>query len=251
MWLVLSSSNDASALWAYQGLKSIGLEPLEHITAESLTVGARWEHTLGRAGVSVNATLVDGRAISHTDVRGTLNCITHVPPDSLGLIHPADREYVHQEHSSFLLSWLNALPQPIINRPTPWGLSGRWRHVSEWIYLAAKAGLPVPYYRLSGRDLGDPTSGTTRAVSPGTPVTTLIVLGDAVLGAPAPPDIQAGCRRLTDLADTALLGVEFVAGPDGGWLFVGATAQPDLRLGGEALLNMLARALGLHKEAGG
>jgi hypothetical protein len=248
MWLVLCSSNDASALWAFQGLKNRRLEPLELVTAESLVAGVRWEHRLGVEGVTLEADLPDGRHICDADLWGVLNRLTSVPLESLLLIHPWDREYVHQELGSFFLSWLSALPEPMINRPTPWGLSGQWRHVSEWVQLAARAGLPVPHYQQSSRDLSDPSSVRARLVPPGTPVTTLIVLGDQVVGPLASPGLRTGCLKLAELASTALLGIEFSIGQDGRWHFVGATTQPDLRLGGDALLDQLAKTLQEKRE---
>jgi hypothetical protein len=156
---------------------------------------------------------------------------------------------VQQELHSFFLGWLSALPGVVINRPTPWGLAGQWRHVSEWVALAAQAGLPVPPYRLSSRDLSEAAGYVTRLAPDGVPLTTLIVAGDAVLGAPAPPHIAAGCLRLAELTDTALLGVEFVVDREGIWTFVGATPQPDLRLGGEPLLDTLSLLLRGGQEA--
>jgi hypothetical protein len=243
MWLILSAATDPSALWAYQGLQSRGLEPLEWVTAESLAAGVRWEHRLGAAGVSVDITLADGRRIRDTELRGVLNRLAVVPQETLLLIHPSDRDYVYQEWNAFFLSWLNALPPPVVNRPMPWGLSGRWRHVSEWIYLAAQAGLPVPHYQLSSRDFSDPFGVASRLVPARTPVQLVLVVGQAATGDPAPPAVQAGCLRLAELAQTTLLGVEFVTGPDDTWQFVGATPHPDLRPGGEALLDALAHLL--------
>jgi len=249
MWLVLCPSNDLPALWAFQGLKARGLEPLELVTAESFNLGVRWEHRIGTERVSFTATLTDGRRIRNSDVGGVLNRLTYVPVDSLALFQPADREYVQQELQSFFLGWLAALSGPVINRPTPWGLSGQWRHVSEWIALAERAGLPVPPYRLSTRDLSEAAGWPMRAVPGGTPLLTLIVLGGAVLGSPVPQEVAVGCMRLAELAETALLGVEFAPGADGRWIFVGATPQPDLRLGGEALLDVLVKALQDGQEA--
>jgi len=243
MWLVLCASNDISALWAYQGLKNQGLEPLELVTTETLAYGVRWEHRLGADGVSIDITLTDGRRITDKDVHGVLNRLLFAPSESLLLIHPSDREYVIQELNTFFLSWLYALPQPILNRPTPQGLSGQWRHVSEWLCLASKAGLPTPNYRQSSRDLTSEMSVATRVVPVGTTVNTIIVVDGCVVGASAPPHIQEGCQRLAKLSKTALLGIEFATGPEDSWTFAGATTNPDLRLGGKALLDVLIRVL--------
>lgn len=250
MWLVLCASNDPAALWAWQGLKARGLEPLELVTAEALDLGAHWEHRVGTGRVSSMVTLADGRRIRDDEVWGALNRLSDVPLNGLALIRPADQEYVRQELRSFFLSWLASLPGAMLNRPTAWGMSGRWRHISEWIVLATQAGLPVPAYGLSSRDLSAATGWPMRAAANGAAVTLLITVGDAVVGAPAPPAVAARAVRLAELAETALLGVEFVVGQDGRWVFAGAVPQPDLRLGGEALLDALALALRNGREVG-
>jgi hypothetical protein len=54
---------------------------------------------------------------------------------------------------------------------------------------------------------------------------------------------MAGCARLAQLSATDLLGIDFNLTWTGDWVFRNATPQPDLRLGGEALLDALAIAL--------
>jgi hypothetical protein len=243
MWLVLCAPTDLSAIWAYEGLKSRGLEPIRLVTTESLVYGVRWEHRVGASGVCVDITLPDGSRIRNTDLRGVLNRIQYIPPGSLLLIRPADRDYVLEELGTFFLSWLYALPRPMLNRPTPQGLSGQWRHVSEWLCLAARAGLPTANYRQSSHDLSQGIGIATSVVPPGTPVTTVLVVDGQVAGPPAPAHILEGCLRLGALSKTQLLGAEFTVGPGNRWTFVGATTHPDLRLGGDRLLDLLARAL--------
>jgi len=243
MWLVLCTSNDAPALWAYQGLEARGLAPLELVSAEMLAYSLRWEHRIGADGVCINITLADGRMIRNDTVRGVLNRLISVPHEHLHLADSADRTYATQELTALYLSWLRALPQPVINQPTPQGLSGQWRHISEWVWLASKAGLPTPEYRQSGNDRVEETLVERKIVPPGTPVNTVIVLAGDVVGVPAPAEICEGCLRLAELSGTSLLGVEFVPDSAGNWTFAGATPHPDLRLGGQALLDVLASVL--------
>jgi hypothetical protein len=156
------------------------------------------------------------------------------------LIHPSDRQYVIQELNAFFLSWLDGLPPPVLNQPTPQGLSGHFRDVSEWICLASKAGLPTLSYRQSSRDPVPDASVRTEIFPAGTPIHNVIVVDGHITGVPAPAYIQNGCRRLADLSKTKLLGIEFCAGAESPWTFAGATTIPDLTLGGEALLDALA-----------
>lgn len=243
MWLVLCASSDLSAIWAYEGLKKRGLEPIRLITTEALAYGVRWEHRVGADGACVDITLADGSRIRNTGVRGVLNRIQYVPSGSLLLIHPPDREYVMEELGTLFLSWLYAMPRPMLNVPTPQGLSGQWRHASEWICLAARAGLPTANYRQSSHDLSQSMSMATRVVPPGTPLSTILVVDGHVAGTPAPAHILEGCLRLGALSRTLLLGAEFTVGPGDRWTFVGATTHPDLRPGGERFLDLLTRVL--------
>ena len=248
MWLVLCTSMDASALWASQGLQARGLEPLERVSAEMLAQSQRWEHRVDAQGATIDLTLADGRHIRNDAIQGVLNRLVCVPFEPLRLAHPTDRDYASQELTAFCLSWLYALPPPVLNRATPQGLAGPWRHRSEWLWLAACAGLPTPLYRETSEDPRDERDGQGRLVPSDTPVQTVFVVADQVVGATLPRHIRHGCRRLAELSHTALLGVEFATSSAGPWTFAGATPMPDLRLGGEALLDALASALRGQQE---
>jgi hypothetical protein len=144
-----------------------------------------------------------------------------------------------QEMYALYLSWLYALPGPLINRPTPQGLCGNWRHPSAWTALAAQAGLPVTSYRQSSDD--DPGELWQAAGVP--PAATAFVVGERVI-APAAVrrERHEGCRRLAHAAGTTLLGIDFALGADGEWKFSGASVMPDLVRGGEPLADALAEA---------
>jgi hypothetical protein len=237
VWLVLCSAYDIPALWAYQGLRARGLAPVELVSAELLTNTLRWEHRLGSAGVSINISLADGRVIRGDRVRGTLNRLLSLPFEYFQMASPVDRQYATQEMNAFFMSWLYALPAPVLNRPTPQGLCGHWRHPVEWHILAAKAGLPTAVCRQSSFD-------TLATSYPGSqPATTLFAVQDRIVGGPAPGFIVEGCRRLAELSGTAVLGIDFRHSPEGPWTFAGCTPMPDLRLGGAAILDALADTL--------
>ncbi len=240
MWIVFCSGEDVSALWAYQELRARGLQPLELVTAEMLSYRVRWDHRVGASGASISITLADGRVIRNDSVRGTLNRLTHVPLKHLA--GTPDYDYVTQEYTAFFMSWLFALPQPVLNRADAQGLCGAWRHISEWLSLANGAGLPTPAYRQTSHDQIDETLQLRRLYPMGTPTTSAIVVGREVVGPSLPPEIRAGCLRLAHLSQTPLLGVEFVTVANS-WTFAGATPMPDLRLGGEPLIDALVAEL--------
>jgi hypothetical protein len=242
VWLVLCHTSDVPALWAYQGLRARGLAPLELVSAEELSAALRWAHRVDGRGASVEIALADGRVISSGTLRGVLNRITAVPLALWRSGTAVDREYVEQELTALYVSWIHSLPCPVLNRATALGLAGQWRHESEWIRLAAWAGLPAPVYRQSSDDPPDDAAGASRLHAYGATTQTVIVVGGRATGARAPTAVLNGCVRLASLAETPLLGVDFAAGSAGAWTFAGATPTPDLREGGPAVIDAIMDA---------
>ena len=238
MWLVLCATNDIAALWAARGLIARGLQPLEIVTAESLSYNQSFAHRLSSGRFSVEIALADGRILDGSKIRGTLNRLQSIPCAHLRTAEVADRQYAQQELFALYLSWLNALPGVMVNRPTPGGLSGDWRHPSEFVWLAKRAGLSTTPYQ---------QSESRAALPPYTPDPltrrSVIVVGGESCASNASEEVSAGCVRLAELAATSLLGIDFNVTPDGDWIFSQATPLPDLRLGGDMLLDALARTL--------
>lgn len=247
MWLVLCPSTDVAALWAYEGLKSRGLTPLELVCAEELACSLHWEHQVSSSGIHVTITLADGRTITHHAVRGVLNRLVSLPQEHLALGESSDRDYAGQELTAFYMSWLYAMPRPMLNLPTAQGLCGAWRHISEWIWLAGKAGLPTRPYRQSSFDKSKEEQARGNLTSAQVPTKTVIVVNGHIAGVSPPEHILEGCRRLAELSGTGLLGIEFTADGTSPWLFSGATPLPNLRLGGDRLLDLMAS---LFQEGG-
>ncbi len=243
MWLVLCEPDDASALWAYKGLQARNLNPIRMVTTSDLYFGVQWEHRLGRDGSSFNIKLADSTQIRDKEIRGVLNRIRRPSPENFVLIQPSDLSYVEEELFSFYLSWLHAINGPILNRPTPHGLSGCWHDYSEWLYLAARAGLPVPHFKQSSHDFCEPDHFSISLIRQRSQLLSVLVVDGHVTGEAMHPKITAGCRRLSLQTDTSLLGIYFSTEPNGKKIFAGATTHPNLRSGGESFLDHLAKAL--------
>lgn len=233
MWLILHAPGDPSAIWAYQGLRARGLNPLQLISAETLAYSLRWEHRISGGDVSIFIEMADCRKIHSQQISGVLNRLTWLPSEHLALANPADRDYAAQEWTAFFMSWLRGLPPPVLNQASAQGLSGPYFHASEWICRAADAGLATPVYRFSSRD--PETEQADALAAPGTLVKTALVVGQRVIGQDIPLHIREGCYLLAQRAGVALLGVDFMAD----WVFAGATPTPDLRLGGRDALDAL------------
>ena len=242
MWLILSSQNDPSAIWAFHGLRSRGLQPLELVFAEMLPFALKWEHRVSASESSTAITLADGRVLKSSAVRGVLNRLTHVPLDHLA--GNRDYDYATQEYSAFFMSWLSSFRQPVLNPAGAQGLSGAWRHISEWVWLAARAGLPTPKYRQTSADDLDETVAMRKLFPEGTLTFTSIVIQDRAMGQALTPELEKNCLKLAQLSQTPLLGIDFAMSAVGApWEFAGATPFPDLRQGGEPLLDALFTAL--------
>lgn len=244
MWLVLCDPFDAAALWAYRGLSARGLNPLELISTEVLLRALTWEHRLGVDGIRLRISLAKNRTITHDSVRGVLNRLSFIDPQLLAPAPQAERNYATQEMTALFMSWLAALPCPVLNRPVAQGLSGSWRHPSEWNYLAAQAGLATHTYRQSASEQTSKGlySGLTGAF--GFTAHTVFVVRESFVHcrtAALPLSINDACLRLGALARTDLLGIQLSA--DDSWTFLSATPQPDLRAGGAGLLNALTFSL--------
>lgn len=235
MWLLLAAIDDRPALWAATRLRARGLTPLEVLTPELLTCSFRWQHRLGNhAPPSVEFTLADGRRVTGDAIRGVVNRLSMLPPGVVASLTPADRDYALQEWTALHVSWLNALTVPVINRPGVQGLCGAWRHPSEWIWLAARAGLETPTFLMGT------TSAAVEGPRPSTRRTVLVLDGHPI-EADVSASVAEACGRLGLLSDTRLIGVDVDVATG---RFLHASPQPDLRCGGEAMITALLDVMG-------
>ena len=237
---VFCEITDLAALWAARRLASRGIE-IDIVTAPVLGSALKWDHRLTREGdVRSCLELGDGRVLSSDNPFAVLNRLSWVPTDRLDRVAGADRDYAVQEMNALLLSWMHALPGPVINRPTPQGLGGNWRDRSVWSSLAFQAGLPAASYRQSCTD------GPTEMWPPGRSqlVVTVFVVGNRVVAPPiVPAEVREGCLRLMRMTRETLLGIDFAPTVDKRLEWVGASPLPDLTRGTEPLIDALAEAL--------
>ncbi|MFI5898344.1 hypothetical protein ACIA5D_50545 [Actinoplanes sp. NPDC051513] len=176
-----------------------------------------------RHGASIRVEC-DGFAIVGAEVRGVVNRLGGGPRWTVGIpVSDRDRRYANAELRAFFLSWLTALPCPVVNPPTAASLDP-----VQWTLLAAAAGLPAAPVRLRTGTLMTETSSRFH----------LLVIGDAVIGASSDAIAQA-CRRLSRLGATPILGVAL--GDDG--RFSAANPTPDLVEAGPQAIDALADLL--------
>jgi hypothetical protein len=247
VWLLLCASDDRPALWAASRLSARGIDPLVVLTPELLHYSFGWEHRLHSEGrSSVAFTLADGRRIDGAAIRGVLNRMSFLPPHLAVRLVPADRMYTLHEGTALHISWLSSLRAPVLNEPVMGGLCGAWRHESEWVWLAERAGLEAaPYvHSVPVSDRASSNRSFTRipgALSTQPPAArTVIVVDGRAVDDQLPDDLLDACGRLAALAKTRVLGIDLDARTG---RFMGASPRPDLRHGGDAVIDALASAL--------
>ena len=139
--------------------------------------------------------------------------------------------------SASSMSWLASLPVPVLNLPVIEGLCGAWRHQSEWVWLAGQAGLDAGDYVQQVASDAPPS----RKAEPAVPhLRTVIAIDGRGIGEQVTDDVADACGRLGALAGTRILGVHLH--PQSG-TFISASPLPDLRAGGERVIDALASAL--------
>lgn len=133
--------------------------------------------------------VVAGRRVPVRELQAVLTRRPAIVAEELAWIDPDDRAYLAAEMNAFLVSWLHALPCPVVNRPTPNALTGPAWGPLHWAAAAARAGV---------RWVTD-EHGATHTVT---------VCGSASVGAASPAEAVAA-RALADVAGVELLAVRF------------------------------------------
>jgi len=236
--VILCEVSDGGALWAASELQIRGMR-CDIVFASVLGAAPLIRHNIdahGHAGVTIRFT--DGRQISSDAPQPIFNRLMAAPIDRLRTNGGEDFGYAMQEVFAMHLSWLHGWPATVVNRPSPQGLCGNFRHSSGWIKLASETGFAVEPWRQTDADGPDlawkPHRVDARA---------FVVEGRAVLSPDLPEEFTDPCVKLAAAAGSALMGIDFVKDEADGWRFIGASPMPVLQFGGPALIAALANAL--------
>ncbi|GKS59668.1 hypothetical protein YTPLAS18_31950 [Nitrospira sp.] len=252
---MLCHSADRSAVRVYCALRDrLGRDAVHLVSSEQLMIAPHWRHALERDRVASTVTLADGRRIDPDSLSLVFQRLQRVEIAQFAHAKPSDRDYAQSEMQALLLSWLEGLPCPVVNRASPRGLCGAERSLVEWLVLAARVGLPVRGYELvsdarrsTRRELaahlareGTGASEPPQLLRPellgrgpvqwlerveGTSYR-LIVAGARCYG--APPDIDpAACVKLARLSGEHLLEIR-LGRARGEWRVCSATPVPEL-----------------------
>ena len=242
MWLVFCEDRDAPARWLCKALRHRGFAPLLLICSSDLGPGLCWSHRLGVEPATAQLTLSKKKIVASSEVQGVINRLFRLPSwYPRNGVSSQDWQYGRDELAAFLLSWLSCLPGPMLNRPTPQGLSGRERHPAEWFALASQAGLSIT------RLLHSTGRGIDLKILPKelrtAPQVSVLVIGTDVIGAPEPYLVEP-LQQMGAVSDTAIIGVNLIYSTTSRrWLFFSATTRPDLRIGGDRALTSIEQQL--------
>jgi hypothetical protein len=229
--VVCCDEGDVSAGWLARGLAERARD-VTLVTTRSLLRSVRWTHTLDANGARTVVVLTDGRTLGDEETTTIVNRVARVPTEHLP-IAAADRDYADQELHAIWLSWLSSGPR-VLNRAKPTGLCGEGLSQAGWLVEAGRHGLPTArIVRAPGLE-PDPDELRWEA--------SLLVACGAAFGPPAVRHLAEGAVRLAQAVDADLLEVHLGRREEGPTV-LGATALPDLRRGGDALLDHLAEVL--------
>jgi hypothetical protein len=243
MIVILCHPDDAAAVWLEGTLRSLGVGGIEIVTVEQLVFSRRIVHRLGASGDGGTIDLADGRCLRPEGITGLVNRIRYLPTEHFSTAATADRAYAAAELSAFMLAWLNGVPGRVINPARPSSLDGGTFQTPTVVHLAAMAGLPTRPWRASSV-LAE--SGPSIEAAP---TETVVVFDGGLFGAPVPPDVGDGCRRLAALLGVPLLHVFLHRSGGNDWRFVDASGAVDFRIGGRPLATAIAQALDVRAPA--
>ena len=228
MWLVACQDGDADAISTGDGLRALGLTPLEVVTSSDLVHGACWEHRVDTRGARTRLRLADGRVIDSRDVQGVLNRLLWVSAEGHRGASETDREYAGGELYALVQSWLHAFGPRAVNRPTGSALAGAWRTPCQWRAAAREARLAIRPY-------------PDDATAPPAVRRVLVVDGRAIDEGDhgVPDDVLRGCERLTRIVGLDIVEARF----DEDLAFADASLLPALASPDEGRVAAVAQAL--------
>jgi len=207
--IVLASERDAAARrlverWASHGARLMTVRDLS-------APGWRYGGSNGREDCAV----IGGEIIPRDAITGVVTRIAWVQPTDLPHIVEDDREYIAAEYVAFLTAWLDGLPCPVMNKPSPACLLGPTLTRERWLARAARAGLTLVSRQRWVPEPSDPL-----------PQAAVSVVGERWFGDVA-PELGAQAVRLAREAGVELLTALFSAA-DREAAFVGAELMTDV-----------------------
>lgn len=86
---------------------------------------------------------IGGATVPVSAITGVANLLPLILPEELYFFAEEERDYQSAEFRALLTFFLDALPCPVINRPSGSGLTGPFNHPIRWIDLARELSIPT------------------------------------------------------------------------------------------------------------
>lgn len=134
------------------------------VTTDEIVLAPSWRHQIEDGHARTELLLHYGSEICSDRIGVVFNRLRDVGMPNFTASKREDRDYATMEMFALLLSWLSALPCPVVNSPSPQGLAGATRHPALWLAMAeyglrrARGVLPTPLYPVSRPAIGQPGS---------------------------------------------------------------------------------------------
>jgi hypothetical protein len=255
-FVVLADPTDEVALWAAAALRRHLGSSVALVSPADLAFARAFTYRSVGADEQSCVALDDGRVLESPRLRGVLNRLTGVYVEHWRRLGARDATYAEAEMHAAQLAWLHSLGSVVDNPPTPFWLGGTYRRPQQWRVTAQRLGIPAPGVRETAGSLvaavgGAPEHGEAPAryddqglldaLPDMSELRRLVTYRGQVFG-DCDEQTSAWARALAHAAALPLLGVDVAVGSRGAPTVVDVTAQPDLRVGGEALVSCLARA---------
>jgi hypothetical protein len=246
MWLILANATDLAGPWLAAGLAARTHLRVQRLTEHDLASAETWEHENGGDNAWVRLVLADGRCIDSREVTGVVNLLAQ-PPFARPPVGFRGRNHAHavEELKTLLTSSLASSGCPHLSAP---GVqeSSRNYHQSEWMMLAAAAGLPIQPRTFFSRNFYSEPAEANADESPAS-ANRLLIIGENVLHLGSddsvPKSIRSAAIRFASVTQNQILELHFRRDGTDGWIFHHVLPCADLIAGGDAALDAFASSL--------
>jgi hypothetical protein len=181
---------------------------------------AGWSYRVGSP--SDSTAMIAGRPLPACEIAGVHTRLPCVTARDLPHIAVADRAYVAEEMTAFLLAWFTELERPALNPPMPQCLAGPYWPQEKWVHTAAQLGIATAP---SHRRICFSQDSASVADSGGDGAAVTVVGGKEIGNVDRA--LHAAARALADAAKAGLLVVRF-SNRKPGARFLGASHWADL-----------------------
>lgn len=233
MFWMLLHADDAPGIWLYRRLRQQGVV-VELVTVDEWFCNQVFTLTMDETTADTYLRLQDGRVWNLEQTRAVMARVRSMPTVACQLFAQSEKDYVAQEWQAIFMAWADLMPM-LFNQPTPMGMSGRNRSTGEWSQLADSVGFDtIPFFYDSAVGIVAQTDLHHAQRFD------LLVYRGRCYGNPVllSASVEEMACALQVASGEQLLGVSLSMSA-AGFVFMGASTHPDLRLGGDGFVDAI------------